>query len=147
MIRKIDPGQAGLQGTLFGKRNFDNVWSLRVGVSVAELMAKDTLRPIDPVALNRDWTFDSRVTEFSALMEFNFLDYVNNYSEFRYSPYAFFGLTSDFLDKLDRTLPPPGASPADAKILNFGNPYTKDWYYSLGLTLSYTLTKARCYTD
>jgi len=124
------------------------------------------------------------------LMEFNFLDYVNNYSEFRYSPYAFFGLgyilfkgvddknkstfvipfgggvkyllsdqltlgielgfrptTSDELDKLVSTLPTPGTSPAVAKIDGFGNPYTKDWYYSLGLTLSYTLTKARCYTD
>ena len=190
MIRKIDPGQAGLQGTLFGKRNFDNVWSLRVGVSVAELMAKDTLRPIDPVALNRDWTFDSRVTEFSALMEFNFLDYVNNYSEFRYSPYAFFGLgyilfkgvddknkstfvipfgggvkyllsdqltlgielgfrptTSDELDKLVSTLPAAGTLPSVAKIDGFGNPHTKDWYYTLGLTLSYTITKAKCYTD
>ena len=198
MIRKIDPGQAGLQGTLFGKRNFDNVWSLRVGVSVAELMANDALKPIDPVVFARDWAFDSRVTEFSALMEFNFLDYVNHKSEFKFSPYAFFGLgyswvkgvggkksgpvqdyrlstlvipfgggvkyllsdqltlgielgfrptTSDELDKLVSTLPTPGTSPAVAKIDGFGNPYTKDWYYSLGLTLSYTLTKARCYTD
>ncbi len=190
MIRKIDPGQAGLQGTLFGKRNFDNVWSLRVGASVAEIRANDDLKPIDPVAFARDWAFDSRVTEFSALMEFNFLDYVNHKSEFRYSPYAFFGLgyilikgvddknkstlvipfgggvkylisdqltlgielgfrptTSDELDKLVSTLPTAGTSPADAKIANFGNPYTKDWYYTLGLTLSYTLTKAKCYTD
>jgi len=190
MIRKIDPGQAGLQGTLFGKKNFDNVWSLRVGVGVAELRANDALKPIDPVAVARDWEFNSRVTEFSALMEFNFLDYVNNYSEFRYSPYAFFGLgyslfkgvddknkstliipfgggvkyllsdqltlglelgfrptTSDELDKLVSTLPSTGTPPADPKTANFGNPHTKDWYYSLGLTLSYTLTKARCYTD
>jgi hypothetical protein len=190
MIRKIDPGQAGLQGTLFGKRNFDNVWSLRVGVSIAEIRANDALKPIDPVAVARNLTFDSRVTEFSALMEFNFLDYVNNYSEFRYSPYAFFGLgnilfkgvddknkstlvipfggglnyllsdqltlgielgfrptTSDELDKLVSTLPTAGTSPAVAKIAGFGNPATKDWTYSLGLTLSYTINKVRCYTD
>ncbi|MBM3425471.1 MAG: hypothetical protein FJX97_00625 [Bacteroidetes bacterium] len=206
IIRKIDPGQAGLQGTLFGKRNFDNVWSLKLGVSVAELMAADSIQPIDAMASLRNAHVSGRITEFSALMEFNFLDYVNHKSEFKFSPYAFFGLgysfvqgegrinsslpveeyrlstmvipfgggvkyllsnqltlgmelgfrptTSDFLDKLDSTLPALARydTPIDpkaaalAKGLNYGNPYTKDWYYFLGLTLSYTITKARCYT-
>jgi hypothetical protein len=197
IIRKIDPGQAGLQGTLFGKRNFDNVWSLRVGVSTAKLMADDALQPIDSVARDRDWSFDSRVTEFSAVMEFNFLDFANQKSEFKFSPYAFFGLgysfvkgesglngarneysegtlaipfgggikyllsdqltlgmelgfrptTSDLLDKLDRyTEPTTVTSPAEKKIKNFGNPNTKDWYYFLGVTVSYSLNKTRCYT-
>lgn len=206
MIRKIDTRQSGLQGTLFGKRNFDNVWSLRVGVNLAELMAADSIRPIDALASLRQGHFTGRVTELSAIMEFNFLDYVNHKSEFRFSPYAFFGMgyafvnakgrmnagtpvqeyrtgtlvipfggglkflltnqlnlalelgfrptTSDALDQLDSTLPalpryetPPGPDPkALAKSLNFGNPNSKDWYYFLGLSVSYTLTKARCYT-
>lgn len=206
IIRKIDPGQAGLQGTLFGKRNFDNVWSLRLGVNVAELMAADSIQPIDAMASLRNAYVDGRITEFSALMEFNFLDYVNHKSEFKFSPYAFFGIgysfvrgegrinaslpaedyrlstlvipfgggvkyllsnqltlgmelgfrptTSDLLDKLDSTLPalarynPPVDSTSQplSKGLNYGNPNTKDWYYFLGVTLSYTLTKARCYT-
>ncbi len=206
IIRKIDPGQAGLQGTLFGKRNFDNVWSLKLGVSVAQLMAADSIQPIDAMASLRNAYVDGRITEFSALMEFNFLDYVNHKSEFKFSPYAFFGLgysfvqgegrinaslpaedyhfntlvipfgggvkyllsnqltlgmelgfrptTSDLLDKLDSTLPAlaryntpidPTSQPL-AKGMNYGNPNTKDWYYFLGVTLSYTLTKARCYT-
>ena len=192
IIRKIDPGQAGLQGTLFGKRNFDNVWSLRVGVSTAKLMGNDAIQPIDRVARDRNWSFNSRVTEFSAVMEFNFLDFANHKSEFKFSPYAFFGLgysfvkgkgerdgialedlkgrgalvipfgggikyllsdqltlgmelgfrptTSDFLDN------PDSDQPKDAKIKNFGNPNTKDWYYFLGVTVSYSLNKARCYT-
>lgn len=206
ILRKIDPGQAGLQGTLFGKKNFDNVWSLRVGVTLADLMAADSIQPIDAMAGLRNAHFQNRITEFSAVMEFNFLDYVNHKSEFRFSPYAFFGLgysfvqgegrinsslpvgqyhlrtlvipfgggvkyllsdqltlgleigfrptTTDFLDKLDSTKPalprfdtpinPTAAALANG--LNYGNPYTKDWYYFLGVTLSYTLTKARCYT-
>ena len=44
IIRKIDPGQIGLQGTLFGKRNFDNVWTLRVGLNLANLNAADSIR-------------------------------------------------------------------------------------------------------
>ncbi|MCM0060308.1 MAG: DUF6089 family protein [Algoriphagus sp.] len=206
IIRKIDASQAGLQGTLFGKRNFDNVWSLKLGVSVAELMAGDSIQPIDAMAGLRNAHVKGRITEFSALMEFNFLDYVNHKSEFKFSPYAFFGLgysfvqgegrinaslpveeyrlntvvipfgggvkyllsnqltlgmelgfrptTSDLLDNLDSTFPALArydtpidpTSKALSKGLNYGNPNTKDWYYFLGLTLSYTLTKARCYT-
>lgn len=206
ILRKIDAGQSGLQGTLFGKRNFDNVWSLKVGLNLAEIMAADSIRPIDAMASLRQGHFTGRITELSAIMEFNFLDYVNQKSEFRFSPYAFFGLgyafvnaegrinagapvenyrtrtlvipfgggvkylltdqltlgmelgfrptTSDALDQLDSTLPalarydsPLGPNTkALPQSLNFGNPNSKDWYYFLGLTLSYTITKARCYT-
>ena len=206
MIRKIDTGQSGLQGTLFGNRNFDNVWSLKVGVNLAELMAADSIRPIDALASLRQGYFTGRVTELSAIMEFNFLDYINHKSEFRFSPYAFFGIgyafvnaegrmhagapvekyrtstlvipfggglkllltnqlnlglelgfrptTSDALDQLGSPLPalPRYETPlgpdtiALPQSLNFGNPNSKDWYYFLGLTISYTLNKARCYT-
>jgi hypothetical protein len=206
LLRKIDAGQTGLQGTLFGKRNFDNVWSLRVGVNLAEVMAADSIQPIDAMAAVRNAHFKGRITEFTTVMEFNFLDYINHKSEFKFSPYAFFGLgysfvggegrineslpvekyslktlvipfgggvkvlvgpqltlgvelgfrptTSDFLDKLDSQLPAsprfetpidPTSKPLPAGF-NYGNPYTKDWYYFLGVTLSYTLTKARCFT-
>jgi hypothetical protein len=169
-------------------------------------MGADSIRPIDAMASLRQGHFTGRITELSAIMEFNFLDYVNQKSEFRFSPYAFFGLgysfvnaegrinagapvenyrtrtlvlpfgggikylltdqltlgmelgfrptTSDALDQLDSTLPalprydtPLGPdTKALPQSLNFGNPNTKDWYYFLGLTLSYTITKARCYT-
>jgi len=205
-LRRIDPGQAGLQGTLFGKRNFDNVWSARLGVTTAGLMAADSIRPIDALSSLRNGHFTGRITEISAIVEFNFLDFVNHKSEFRFSPYAFFGLgytffsgegrihggipsenygintvvipfgggvkyllseqltlglelgfrptTSDYLDKLDGQLPAvpryetplTPTSPALREAINFGNPNTKDWYYFLGVTLSYSITKARCYT-
>jgi hypothetical protein len=90
--RKIDPRQIGFQGTFFGKRNFDNVWSLRVAISSAILQSEDSLRPLDPAARIRDARFRGGVIEGSAVMEFNFLDYLRNDSEFRWSPYAFFGL-------------------------------------------------------
>lgn len=92
IIRKVDPRQIGLQGTLFGKRNFDNVWSLRVAISSSILQAEDSLRPLDRAAQVRDGRFRGGVIEGSAVMEFNFLDFLRNDSEFRWSPYAFFGL-------------------------------------------------------
>ncbi len=206
ILRKIDPGQASLQGTLFGKRNFDNVWTLRAGLSLAQVNAADSIKPIDAMARYRDARFRAGIIEFSAVMEFNFLDFLRNDSEFKFSPYAFFGLgyaqilakgntwfylpssrynlgtvvipfgggvkyrlndrwtfagelgfrptTTDYLDKLDSSLPviPRYPQPADPNTgqsppygVNFGNPYTKDWYYFLGFTLSYTFANVKCY--
>lgn len=97
IMRRIDPGQVGLQGTLFGKRNFDNVWSLRGGVNMAFLNAADSIKPIDQLAVLRDARFRAGIVEISAIMEFNFLDFLRNNSEFRWSPYAFFGLGYTFV--------------------------------------------------
>ena len=202
IIRKIDPGQIGLQGTLFGKRNFDNVWSLRVAASAAFLNAADSIKPIDRLAEVRDGRFRAGVLEASAVMEFNFLDYLRTNSEFRFSPYAFFGIgyayafakgntyafnvssrynvgtvvipfgggikyqlsdrwtlaaelgfrptLTDYLDKIDSTEPvipryPDPNNPDSPYGINFGNAYDKDWYYFLGVTISYTITTTKCY--
>ncbi|MDR7128900.1 hypothetical protein J2X69_001232 [Algoriphagus sp. 4150] len=202
IIRKIDPGQLGLQVTLFGKRNFDNVWSLRGGVTGAFLYGADSVKPIDKNAHIRDGRFRAGVLELSAVMEFNFLDYLAPNSEFRFSPYAFFGLGysfifakgntyrylvssrynlgtvvvpfgagikyqldrrwtlaaelgfrptfTDYLDKIDSKGPviPRHEDPNDPSIpfgINFGNAYDKDWYYFLGVTISYTLMSTKCY--
>lgn len=206
IIRKIDPSQLGLQGTLFGKRNFDNVWTLRVGLSGSMLHAADASNPLDLVAQSRDARFSGVVIEGSAVMEFNFLDYLRKNSEFQWSPYAFFGVGysyfamdgrpsqeqftpedsyqlsspvipfgggvkyrvnekwtfaaelgiratfTDYLDKIDSSIgfipisqvdPVTGTTPTH--IINFGNPYTKDWYYFLGFTVSYTFLNSKCY--
>jgi len=92
IIRIGDPQQLGLQGTFFGRRNFDNVWSFRGGLSFATLKAADANRPIDAAHLNRDAFFSGSLLEVSGIMEYHFLDYLHPYSEFRYSPYGFFGL-------------------------------------------------------
>lgn len=97
ILRRIDPGQLGLQGTLFGKRNFDNVWTLRAGLNFAQLNAADSINPIDRLAELRDARFRAGLVEITAVMEFNFLDFLRNSSEFRWSPYAFFGLGYTFV--------------------------------------------------
>lgn len=204
--RKIDPRQIGFQGTFFGKRNFDNVWSLRVAISSSILQSEDSLRPLDPAARIRDARFRGGVIEGSAVMEFNFLDFLRNDSEFRWSPYAFFGVgysyfllkgngyallfserynlssvvipfgggvkyrlndrwtmaaelgfrptMTDYLDKVDSTLPAipryqqpfdPSTGQIPTSAINFGNPNTNDWYYFLGISLSYTIGNIKCY--
>ena len=206
LLRRIDPGQTGLQGTLFGKRNFDNVWTLRVALSTGILQADDEMTSIDLVTRSRDARFKGGVIEGSAVMEFNFLDFLRNDSEFRFSPYGFFGIGysyfimkgrysaerftpadfyqlsspvipfgggvkyrlndqwtlaaelgiratfTDYLDKIDSkagVIPVSEIDPNTGRqlthIINFGNPNTKDWYYFLGLTLSYTIPNVKCY--
>ncbi|PZX52631.1 type IX secretion system protein PorG [Algoriphagus chordae] len=202
IIRKIDPGQLGPQGTLFGRRNFDNVWALRVAVSAGILYGADSIKPIDQLAKIRDGRFRAGIVEASAIMEFNFLDYLTTNSEFRFSPYAFFGIGytfafakgntyafnpstrydlgtlvipfgggvkyqlderwtlaaelgfrptfTDYLDKIDSTEPiiprfQDPSNPTAAYGINFGNAYDKDWYYFLGVTISYTLMTTKCY--
>ncbi len=202
ILRKIDVGQLGPQVTLFGKRNFDNVWTLRASLSSGIIQAADSIKPIDRAAIVRDGRFRGGVIEAAAVMEFNFLDYLGRKSEFRFSPYAFFGIgytyltakgniyvqnvstkyqlgtvvipfgggvkyklsdqwtlaaemgfrptTTDFLDKIDSKSPPiprfynPDL-PDQPYGINFGNPHDKDWYYFMGVTLSYTLVGTKCY--
>jgi hypothetical protein len=202
IIRLVDPNQIGLQGTLFGKRNFDNVWTLRVAGSLAEINATDSINPIDYLAKVRDARFRAGIIELSAVMEFNFLDYLRTNSEFRFSPYAFFGIGytyafakgntyafnvsskyslgtvvlpfgggvkyrlnerlilaaevgiratfTDYLDKIDSKEPviprfQDPVNPNQPYGVNFGNGYDKDWYYFVGLTISYNISNTKCY--
>ena len=202
IVREINPSHLGLQGTLFGKRNFDNVWSLRLALSSAFISAADSMKPIDRLAEVRDARFKAGIVEASAVMEFNFLNYLTPNSQFRFSPYAFFGIgysyafakgntyalnsyssynvgtvvipfgggvkyqlndrltlaaelgfrptLTDYLDKIDSTEPAiprfqDANNPDEPYGINFGNAYDKDWYYFLGVTISYTINTTKCY--
>ncbi|MFD2034091.1 DUF6089 family protein [Belliella marina] len=209
IVRRLDKGRVGLQGTLFGRRNFDNVWSLRAGLSYGRISAADSINPIDPVAEFRNAYFKGNIFEASAVMEYHFLDYLHPQSEHRFSPYGFFGLGfayysgkgafnydgnddrgkyslgtpvipfglgvkykidnnwilgvelgfratfTDFLDRIDskprfappvddqgNTLPIP---PEYYRAIYFGNYSDKDWYYFLGVSLSYSINSFKCY--
>ena len=207
IIRRIDPSQIGIQGTLFGRRNFDNAWSLRAGLSISRLNATDSVSPIDPMALARNAYFTGTVFEGAAVMEFHFLDYLSYRSITRYSPYGFVGLgytlfsgdgqsymgdpdagsysqgipiipfglgvkyklkerlflsmemgfRATFTDNLDKIEdseihlprfiddPNTGNEIVNPQAFNFGNRNDKDWYYFLGVSLSYSFHKVKCF--
>ncbi|WP_200974622.1 DUF6089 family protein [Echinicola sp. 20G] len=212
IIRRLDPKQLGLQGTFFGRRNFDNVWSLRYGVSIAGLNAADSIRPLDAMAAARNAYFKGLLVEGHVVMEYHFLDYLAPHSTVRYSPYGFLGFgysmffadgqsfqgdptdtdyslstpvipfglgvkyrlkerlflalefgfrptVSDFLDKIeynenyiprfpDPNYVPDPNNPDDTPPvygLNYGNKSDKDWYYFLGVTLSYSFHQIECF--
>ncbi|GHB30436.1 type IX secretion system protein PorG [Mongoliitalea lutea] len=92
IVRRLDQGRVGLQGTFFGRRNFDNVWSLRGGLSFARISAADSITRLDPAAVYRDAFFKGNIWEASAVMEYHFLDFMHPQAQFRFSPYGFFGL-------------------------------------------------------
>lgn len=204
IIRRVDPSQLGIQGTLFGRRNFDNVWSLRAGISFARLNAADSINPIDALAARRNAAFKGSVFEATAIMEYHFLDFTHPQSQHKYSPYGFFGLGysffsgegnayqgdpkagfyslgtpiipfglgikyrlnnrwalamelgfratfSDFFDKIDSEVAsiPRFPDPSNTNVpygINYGNYGDKDWYYFLGLTLSYSFNSVQCYS-
>jgi hypothetical protein len=204
LVRRSDQGNLGIQGTLFGRRNFDNVWSLRGGISYGRLSAADSIAQIDLPSINRDAYFAGNLFELSAVMEYHFIDFLHPQSVYRFSPYGFFGLGfsyfsgngrsyfgdldeenygvstpiipfgigikyklndkwilaaelgfratfTDLLDKVDGTLP---INPVQANLpdnpdlyrISRGNYSDKDWYYFLGLTISYSFNNIRCYT-
>ncbi|WP_026235513.1 type IX secretion system protein PorG [Echinicola pacifica] len=208
IIRRLDPGQIGLQGTLFGRRKFDNVWSMRYGVALAGINAADSVRPLDAMAAARDAYFKGTLIEGHLMMEYHFLDFLAPQSSVRYSPYGFFGIgytfflgegrtfagelapeddgdyslstpvipfglgvkyklqdrlflslefgfrptLSDFLDKIEGNetyIPRFPVDPNDPDAIvygvNYGNKADKDWYYFLGLTLSYSFYQIECF--
>ncbi|KEO73417.1 type IX secretion system protein PorG [Anditalea andensis] len=207
IIRHVDPTQIGIQGTLFGRRNFDNVWSVRGGLAFARLNGADEKRPIDAMAIQRDAYFQGSALEAHILAEYHFLDYLSPQSAFRFSPFAMFGLGytffsgrgnggpepdgrysvgtpvipigagvkyklrdrlfmtveagiratfTDYLDKiehntvyLERFIPDPdnpGMNMVNPAGLNYGSRDDKDWYYFLGVTLSYSFHQVKCFS-
>ena len=207
IIRRLDPTQIGVQGTLFGRRNFDNAWSLRGGISVSRLNAADSVAPLDPVAALRNAHFQGTLVELSAIMEFHFLDYMSHQSTTRFSPFGFFGLGyglffangqghegdptdtdyragspvipfglgvkyklkdrvlvsfeggaratfSDAFDKIGNESvyyprfisdPVTGGQAVNPTGINFGNNSDRDWYYFLGITISYSFHQVKCF--
>ncbi|WP_228527763.1 type IX secretion system protein PorG [Pararhodonellum marinum] len=205
IIRRIDPTQVGLQGSLFGRRNFDNVWSIRAGIAIARLNAADSIRPIDPVAELRNAGFRGTAVEGHLIAEFHFLNYLSPNFPTNFSPYGFMGFgytiftgngqayegdpfpgryslstpvipfglgikyqikdrlfaslelgiratVSDYLDKIEynetyirRFDPDTGA--LNPNSINFGTQSDKDWYYFLGITVSYSFHQVKCYQD
>ncbi|HSJ66824.1 MAG TPA: DUF6089 family protein [Anditalea sp.] len=209
MIRHVDPTQIGIQGTLFGRRNFDNVWSVRGGLAFARLNGADYKKPIDAMAVQRDAYFRGSAFEAHAMVEYYFLDYLAPESIIRFSPFAMFGFGytvfsgtgnggpqpegsyslgtpvipfgmgvkyklkdrlfmtveagiratfTDYIDKiedhsvyLDRIVSSNPNNPAASNVvnpasLNHGFRDDKDWYYFLGVTLSYSFYQVKCFS-
>ncbi|EIM73891.1 hypothetical protein A3SI_16987 [Nitritalea halalkaliphila LW7] len=96
IARRLDNSRLGLHGTVFGKRNFDNVWTLRLGLAYGRVSGADSLARHDAANIARNAFFRSDIFEGHAVMEYHFLDYMNPQVPVKFSPYALFGLGGFF---------------------------------------------------
>ena len=84
----VKPGILG-----FYRRNFDNIFSVRAGVTGGLISGSDK-NPIDPFGAVRNAEFQSTIIEVAGLLEYNFLDYkAEHIRGARWSPYFFAGIS------------------------------------------------------
>ncbi|MDQ3051794.1 MAG: PorT family protein [Bacteroidota bacterium] len=73
------------------RRNFNNHWSYRLGLSYGSMIADDA-RSKDDYQNRRNLSFRSRTWDGHLLLEFNFLPYQIGNPESRFSPFVFGGI-------------------------------------------------------
>lgn len=77
-------------GAVF-RYNFNSRLSARANILFGSIEGHDSYSD-SPSAQQRNLSFKSKVTEFSAQLEFNFLDYKIGNERRKFSPYLFFGI-------------------------------------------------------
>lgn len=78
-------------GWAFYRYNLNNAVSFRGSFSIGRLTGTDD-REYDAFAQERNRTFKTTLSEVSATVEYNFLEYKNPKSQLRWSPYFFGGI-------------------------------------------------------
>lgn len=86
------------------KYNLDRRFTLRGMFLYTELRGSDKLNSNDINKLNRNLHFRSKITELSAMVEFNFLPYETGNYRFPFSPYVFTGISFYQFNPQARTL-------------------------------------------
>ncbi|MBV6643852.1 MAG: outer membrane beta-barrel protein [Cyclobacteriaceae bacterium] len=89
--RGYDITQAKPGFLLFHRMNLSSFFSVRWGFTAGFLRGSDK-NPIDPFAEARDFEFDLTILEASSTLEYHFLDYKQDKSFIKWSPYAFAGI-------------------------------------------------------
>jgi hypothetical protein len=97
----INPGMHFSQSRpAFGvvaRYNYGNRWAIRANLLFGRVLAKDSISG-DKL---RGLSFQSNITEFSALVEFNFLPYETGNDKMKYTPYIFGGIGLFFFNPTD----------------------------------------------
>ncbi|RJE71342.1 hypothetical protein BGP76_04380 [Reichenbachiella sp. MSK19-1] len=182
LYRGYDVLNQNLGAQLLYRVNYDKDVSFRFSALYGKVSGSDE-HPFDALGEVRNASFERRVLEGSATIEFHFLDYKNPKSLIKWSPYIFggvgvmkifdtgsedisgiqpvipfgggvkhligrkfnvgleFGARKTFTDQFD------GISDNELfekPTFQFGNPEDKDWYYFVGVSVSYVIFKVPC---
>lgn len=101
-------------GSLFFRYNASQALSLRAEVAAGLIGAKDSKRE-DPFQIARNMSFRTRITEGSAVAEYNFLNYQDKRFAINWTPYVFGGIGYSMFK--------PDVQTGDYKTSSFVLPY------------------------
>jgi hypothetical protein len=91
LVRTYDFASSKPAGTVYYKSNLSRIISFRVGITAGKIGASDVRRPMDALAANRKLSFNLFLLEASTVMEYHFLNWRDDKTMVRYSPYLFAG--------------------------------------------------------
>ena len=136
---KVENTRAGANA--FFKINFSHVVSLRTGLMVGYLSGNDAYQS-DPFLQQRNFGFNSLLTEASSVIEYHFFDFRKNDKQQKYSPYIFagLGLAANFLTETTGNAPPPNGNILQAAV-PFGVGIKKVLNDRIALGLEFSTTK------
>ena len=78
---------------VFYKKNIDRRFAIKSSLLYGEIRGSDKTNKIDSTKINRNLHFKSPITELSAQVEFNFMNYETGNKKYSFSPYITSGIS------------------------------------------------------
>jgi hypothetical protein len=86
-------------GGAFYRFNYNYRLAFRGGVNIGSVIGDDT-QSSDDDQLERNLNFKSKIYEFNAMAEFNFVEYAIGHKKFIFSPYVYLGISAFKFDPM-----------------------------------------------
>ena len=87
------PGSVGIE--IFNRFNMNSHQSFKISYKRGKIKGKDIIN--DALSKNRNMWFESKFSEISGKIEYNFLDYFDEVTKENFTPYLFFGIATTLL--------------------------------------------------
>ncbi len=91
VLPELNPRYFGPAANMFFRYNATRSVSARLGLAVGGIRGADRTSR-DPLQLARDYSFDSRISEATVDLQYNFLNYKNQPAYKNWTPYVFAGV-------------------------------------------------------
>lgn len=85
---------------LFQRLNLSKHISVKGGIKKGSIKGNEKI--LDALSKRRNYSFKSKVTEFSSKVEYNFLDYFDETGKKNFTPYLFFGMGINMLKNIEK---------------------------------------------
>ena len=85
---------------IFQRLNLSQHISVKAGIKRGSIKGNENI--LDALSKRRNYSFKSKVTEFSTKFEYNFLDYFDETGNKIFTPYLFFGMGANMLKNIEK---------------------------------------------